>query len=159
MHPAEVSLETVSEVSLRDDSPDDSLARALGGTRFMEHSACSRDVSAYADAPTPESEANAAKVSFPRLLANAFEGGVRPFRRANQPSEVAPMGFSENRVATPSSESSSVAASSASTPPDYDARRFQAALRRGEARILNLKARVIAFGPRAASSGEENESR
>jgi hypothetical protein len=35
--------------------------------------------------------------------------------------------------------------SSASTPPDYDARRFASLLKRGEEEVRKLKARVAAF--------------
>ena len=123
---------------------DDSFARALGGARRMERSSTnvelSEDVSAYRDAPTPES----VRAEEKRMLGEHFfaGAGAGPFAAAESRFAFSP--FFRGGAATPCSVSS-IDVSSASTPPNYDARRFATLLKRGEEEVLKLKARVAAF--------------
>ena len=124
---------------------DDSFARALGGAHHMERSSTtstivdvSEDVSAYRDAPTPES----VRAEEKRFFLGAGGAGAGPFAAAESRFAFSP--FFRGGAATPCSVSS-IDVSSASTPPDYDARRFATLLKRGEEQVLKLKARVAAF--------------
>jgi chemotaxis protein histidine kinase CheA len=142
----EQSVAAASPGSLQNNlqTTDDSFARALGGVRRMERSSTivdvSEDVSAYRDAPTPES----VRAEEKRMLGEHFfaGAGAGPFAAAESRFAFSP--FFRGGAATPCSVSS-IDVSSASTPPNYDARRFATLLKRGEEEVLKLKARVAAF--------------
>ena len=139
--------QTVSAASPSRSAGEDSFARALGGAGRMERSVdVSQDVSAYHDAPTPES----VRMEERKMLRLITHTGAGPFA-ASEP-RLRFDGFSPTfgaATATPyertGSAEVSLDVSSASTPPDYDARRFASLLKRGEEEVRKLKARVAAF--------------
>ena len=139
--------QTVSAASPSRSAGEDSFARALGGAGRMERSVdISQDVSAYHDAPTPES----VRMEERKMLRLITHTGAGPFE-ASEP-RLRFDGFSPTfgaATATPyertDSAEVSLDVSSASTPPDYDARRFASLLKRGEEEVRKLKARVAAF--------------
>jgi hypothetical protein len=139
--------QTVSAASPSRSAGEDSFARALGGAGRMERSVdISQDVSAYHDAPTPES----VRMEERKMLRLITHTGAGPFA-ASEP-RLRFDGFSPTfgaATATPyertDSAEVSLDVSSASTPPDYDARRFASLLKRGEEEVRKLKARVAAF--------------
>ena len=124
------------------------LAHEASYERSVERSAdVSEDVSAYHDAPTPDS----VRAEERRMLRNAgafFAGaGAGPFAESRE-SRVAFSAFSAHSpfgAAAPPGSVSPIDVSAASTPPDYDARRFADLLRRGEEGVRKLKARAAAF--------------
>ena len=139
--------QTVSAASPSRSAGEDSFARALGGAGRMERSVdVSQDVSAYHDAPTPES----VRMEERKMLRLITHTGAGPFA-ASEP-RLRFDGFSPTfgaATATPYEQTGSAEVSldvsSASTPPDYDARRFASLLKRGEEEVWKLKARVAAF--------------
>ena len=139
--------QTVSAASPSRSAGEDSFARALGGAGRMERSVdISQDVSAYHDAPTPES----VRMEERKMLRLITHTGAGPFA-ASEP-RLRFDGFSPTfgaATATPYEQTGSAEVSldvsSASTPPDYDARRFASLLKRGEEEVRKLKARVAAF--------------
>ena len=139
--------QTVSAASPSRSAGEDSFARALGGAGRMERSVdVSQDVSAYHDAPTPES----VRMEERKMLRLITHTGAGPFA-ASEP-RLRFDGFSPTfgaAAATPYEQTVSAEVSfdvsSASTPPDYDARRFASLLKRGEEEVRKLKARVAAF--------------
>jgi hypothetical protein len=139
--------QTVSASSPSRSAGEDSFARALGGAGRMERSVdVSQDVSAYHDAPTPES----VRMEERKMLRLITHTGAGPFA-ASEP-RLRFDGFSPTfgaATATPYERTGSLEVSldvsSASTPPDYDARRFASLLKRGEEEVRKLKARVAAF--------------
>jgi hypothetical protein len=139
--------QTVSASSPSRSAGEDSFARALGGAGRMERSVdVSQDVSAYHDAPTPES----VRMEERKMLRLITHTGAGPFA-ASEP-RLRFDGFSPTfgaATATPYEQTGSAEVSldvsSASTPPDYDARRFASLLKRGEEEVRKLKARVAAF--------------
>ena len=139
--------QTVSASSPSRSVGEDSFARALGGAGRMERSVdVSQDVSAYHDAPTPES----VRMEERKMLRLITHTGAGPFA-ASEP-RLRFDGFSPTfgaATATPYEQTGSAEVSldvsSASTPPDYDARRFASLLKRGEEEVRKLKARVAAF--------------
>ena len=89
--------------------------------------------------PTPTSVRDAER----RTLHDAFaDAGAGPFAAAESRFAFSPFGGVAGGL-TPCSVSS-VDVSSASTPPDYDAREFAALLKRGEREVRRLKARLVA---------------
>ena len=139
--------QTVSAASPSRSAGEDSFARALGGAGRMERSVdVSQDVSAYHDAPTPES----VRMEERKMLRLITRTDAGPFA-ASEP-RLRFDGFSPTfgaAAATPYEQTVSAEVSfdvsSASTPPDYDARRFASLLKRGEEEVRKLKARVAAF--------------
>ena len=135
----DVSFSAAAVAETRENVPPPSEKSAPRAGSAARSADISRDVSAYHDAPTPTSVRDAER----RTLHDAFaDAGAGPFAAAESRFAFSPFGGVAGGL-TPCSVSS-VDVSSASTPPDYDAREFAALLKRGEREVRRLKARLVA---------------